>query len=247
MFDPTRPQGSSSPTARSAPAPAPEPVAPAPAESTRALLLKIDGLKAEAARLERERVALAVQVQAATHEREQLQYLRDQEERRANRAEHELRAARARLRKASGAKSAPAAARPQFADAEQGFRFLVQGQWATRTPMSEQRERALPDLVIGPQFLESLSALEGVSDAKVADVVVEIVTERAQEIAGREVHMLRTGTGGADPARTREDGAVAWRASLQVNTPSARRIHYWRLPDGRIELARVAKHDDFDI
>jgi hypothetical protein len=47
--------------------------------------------------------------------------------------------------------------------------------------------------------------------------------------------------------RVRNDGAIAWRASLQVNTPSARRIHYWVLPSGQIELARVAAHDDFDI
>ena len=53
--------------------------------------------------------------------------------------------------------------------------------------------------------------------------------------------------GGDDPIRTRADGAVAWRASLQVKTASARRIHYWALPNQRIELARIALHDDYDI
>ena len=60
------------------------------------------------------------------------------------------------------------------------------------------------------------------------------------------MHRLRTGLGGDDPVRVRKDGAAAWRASLQVNTPSARRIHYWVLPNGQVEFARVATHDDYD-
>lgn len=82
---------------------------------------------------------------------------------------------------------------------------------------------------------------------KVADVVFEIVTGLATLVPSRAVHQLRTGSGGNDPVRRRDDGAIAWRAYLQVNTPSARRIHYWVLPNGRIELARVATHDDFEI
>ena len=68
----------------------------------------------------------------------------------------------------------------------------------------------------------------------------------ALQMPSREVHRLRAGSGGDDPVRTRADGAVAWRASLQVKTPSARRIHYWVLPSGLIELSRVTVHDDFD-
>jgi hypothetical protein len=45
----------------------------------------------------------------------------------------------------------------------------------------------------------------------------------------------------------REDGARAWRVSLQSNTPAARRLHYWVLPDGSIELAKVGVHDDMSI
>ena len=78
-----------------------------------------------------------------------------------------------------------------------------------------------------------------------ADVVFEIVTGLAPQIPGREVHHFRTGTGGDNPIRKRDDGAMAWRASLQVKSPSARRIHYWVLANGQIELAQVATHDDF--
>lgn len=87
--------------------------------------------------------------------------------------------------------------------------------------------------------------MSGVTETKVADAVFEIVTGLAPQLNGREVHRLRSGMGGDDPIRTRADGAVAWRASLQVKTASARRIHYWALPNQRIELARIALHDDY--
>lgn len=178
----------------------------------------------------------------------QLRYLLDQAERRANKAENDLKAARARLRKAGGARPGPSGITgPQFADPERGFRYLVETQWATRTLPSEQHARPLPDYIVGPYFLDSLRRLEGIKPEKVADVVFEVVTRLAPQVPSREVHHLRTGPGGEDPVRDRDDGAVAWRAGRQVNTPSARRRHYWVLPKGDVELGRVSTHDDFDI
>lgn len=251
---PEPPRSSPSPTIfdRDRPRPAPSPAAgrmpsPLPAESTKALLLKIDGLTAQVTGLKRDQDNFRTQLLAGADERDQLRYLLDQAERRANRAENDLKAARARLRKAGNSKSVISPAdRPQFADPEQGFRYLVLTQWATRTLPGEQADRPLPEYTLGPRFLDSLDRLEGIKDEKVADVVFEIVTGLAPQIPGREVHHLRTGTGGEDSIRRRNDGAIAWRASLQVKTPSARRIHYWALKNGRIELARVATHDDFD-
>ena len=218
-----------------------------PTGSTKTLLLKIDGLSAEVAEARRGAEQLQSQLLAANDEREQLRYLLDQAERTAHRAENDLKATRARLRRAGNRKAAPGTAQePQFADPEQGFRYLVLTRWAVRTLPAEQRERALGEYAIGPRFLESLDTLEGIKREKVADVVFEIVTGLAPHLPSREVHRLRTGVGGDDPVRTRDDGAVAWRASLQVNTPSARRLHYWALRSGMIELARVATHDDFE-
>lgn len=236
------------PPARRAPPAAPPPAAPAPAPSTQALLLKIDELKAREKHLLRAERELRERLASSDREWEQLRYLLDQAERRANRAEHELVSARKRLRKAGSKRpSEPAAVGPQFADREQGFRYQVLTQWATRTLPGEQRDRPLPEYLIGPAFLDSLARLEGIKPEKVADVVFEIVSGLAMDNVSREVHRLRSGPGGDDPARTRPDGAVAWRASLQVSSPSARRIHYWVLPSGVVELARVATHDDFGI
>jgi len=241
MLDRNRP---GNPPSASTPSPAHRPTG-----STRGLLLKVDGLTAEVSGLKREVVNLQTQLLARADEREQLRFLLDQAERRANKAENDLKSTRARLRKATSTSKSesPTGNGPQFADPEQGFRYLVLTQWATRTLPSEQHDRPLTEFLIGPRFLESLERLEGIRAEKVADVVFEIVTGLASRLPSREVHHLRAGSGGDDPVRVRDDGAVAWRASLQVNAPSARRIHYWVLPSGQIELARVATHDDFDI
>lgn len=240
------------PTPAPSPTPAQTPEAPPtapsqPAASTQALLLQIDALKAKVTANEREIQRLSLQVVAAADEREQVHYLRDQAERRANRAENELKSAKSRLRKAGGSRNNSASSEPVFADREVGFRYLVQTQWALRTLPAEQDERPLPEYDIGPNFLDSLDRLEGITPKKVADVVFEILTGLAARTPAREAHRLRQGESGDAPIRTREDGAIAWRVSLQVKTPSARRIHYWLPPSGRIELAQVAKHDDFSI
>lgn len=230
----------------SPPRPAPAPP-PQPAAITRGLLLKIDGLTAEVNGLKRAHDDLRTQLRAGVDERDQLHYLLDQAERRANKAEHDLKAARSRLRKAGNAKARQVRTDgPVFADRERGFRYLVETQWAIRTAPHEQADRPLPEYHLGPKFLDSLDKLEGVRAEKVADVVFEVVTGLASQLPSRELHRLRTGTGGDDRPRTRSDGSAAWRASLQVNTPSARRLHYWTLPNGEIELARVTTHDDYD-
>jgi hypothetical protein len=151
---------------------------------------------------------------------------------------------RAKLRKSKTSKEQLSEV-PLFADAEDGFRYLVLTQWAIRFPGSQQKDRPLKEFFLGANFLESLESLQGISREKVADVVVEIATGIASELAGREVHRLREGAAGDARHVTREDGAVCWRASLQVGTSSARRIHYWILPGGSIEFSRVTIHDDF--
>lgn len=227
--------------------PTPPPVrvpAVARSESTKQRLQKIDQLGSEIKSLKRERDALRAQLNASADENRQILMLRDEAERRANRAEHDLKVTRSRLRKAGNAKTVQARSEvPHFADPEQGFRYLVLTRWAIRTLPNEQQDRPLGDYVIGPDFLASLQDLEGVSKEKVADVVFEIVTGLAKQIPGREVHRYRTGAGGDNPALLRADGAVCWRASLQRHTPSARRIHYWVLPDQTIELGCVTTHD----
>lgn len=105
----------------------------------------------------------------------------------------------------------------------------------------------LRPFVLGEGFLDSLAGLQGVSRDKVVAVVVEVLAGVAKDLSGREQHPLRTGSGGDDPQRVRDDGAKAWRVALQRETPNARRLHYWERADGTVEPARVGVHDDLRI
>ncbi|MDO5068037.1 MAG: hypothetical protein Q4D96_12220 [Propionibacteriaceae bacterium] len=131
-----------------------------------------------------------------------------------------------------------------FADPAEQLRFEVQMAWLRRFPEQERiSSRQLMEWSIGEGFFESWEQVQGIDRRKVVDVIVEVLTDLAPSLASREVHRLRTGLGGDDPVRTRGD-QTAWRVSLQVNTPGARRLHYWRGPEG-IELASIRHHDDF--
>jgi hypothetical protein len=86
-----------------------------------------------------------------------------------------------------------------------------------------------------------------VSRERVIDTCAHVASGRAADIPGLELHALRSSDGGGTPQRVRADGARAWRCSLQANTAAARRLHFWRMPDGGIELAKIVYHDDFSI
>ncbi|HQR27960.1 MAG TPA: hypothetical protein PLP61_13050 [Nocardioides sp.] len=230
------------------------PVPPPAAETTNGagpavatLTRTVDGLKAELAQQRRVVAGLQEQLQGLVSERGLLEHVRDQQARDLARLEHELRTSRSRLRREVGRRgaAAPAPDVPEFADPEQGFRYAVLTAWARRTPPAEQASRPLGVYTLGPDFLTSLQKVDGISADKVADVVFEIVTGRARDLPGRELHQLRESDAGGAPSVRRADGAVCWRASLQVKSPQARRLHYWQLPGGEIELSRVTLHDDF--
>jgi hypothetical protein len=132
-----------------------------------------------------------------------------------------------------------------FDTREAQFDFEVGLAWARRIPKAEKASRPLARCTVGPGFFASWDGVEGIERAKVIDVVVEVLTGIADAQSGRQVHQLRQGPGGNDPHVVREGGETCWRASLQVNSPSARRLHYWRCRDGSIELSAVRLHDDF--
>lgn len=217
-----------------------------PAAATGSMALTIDALRAQVVSLECDLKAVREELREGSAERAALDGLRLGLERQVAQLEHALRVQRSRLRKAKRPGQVADQAGPEFADPEQGFRYAVVTAWASRTPLGEQADRPLSEYDIGPDFLASLNEVPGISLEKVAGVVVEIVTARAQELAGRDLHQLRESAGPtARYVRRASDGATCWRAALQVHAPQARRIHYWVLPGGRVELSRVALHDDF--
>lgn len=65
-----------------------------------------------------------------------------------------------------------------------------------------------------------------------------------REIPARDLHRLRSGEGGDDAYVVRADGSRCWRSAIEQSTPGARRLRYWELPGGAVELSRVVHHDD---
>lgn len=130
-----------------------------------------------------------------------------------------------------------------------GRRFLdeVRSAWERLTVDDDRRRFPWREPVLGPEFLPSLMAVQGVSRDRVVEVSAHAASGRAAEIPGLELHPLRSSEGGGTPQRERDDGAKAWRCSLQASTPAARRLHYWTLPGGGVELAKIVYHDDFSI
>jgi hypothetical protein len=134
-------------------------------------------------------------------------------------------------------------------DLDDASRFVseVRLAWERSTTPADRERYRWRDPMLGPEFLESLERVQGISRERIVEVCAQVVCGRAPEIAGLELHPLRSSEGGSAPQRARPDGAKAWRCSLQVGTPSARRLHYWELADGGVELAKIVYHDDYSI
>jgi hypothetical protein len=100
------------------------------------------------------------------------------------------------------------------------------------------------DYLLGPDFLDSLEGLQGMDRSQVVEKIAAMLTDALPSRG----HALRTTEAGNSPVRVRpSDGAKAHRWYLQHKSSAARRLHYWQLADGRVELANVAVHDDIAI
>jgi S1 RNA binding domain len=207
----------------------------------------VGSTEAELVRARDEVESLRERLAAAEEDRrELLQRVKDQRERlsvvgtRAQRLGKELAVERAR---ADQLEEEIAAA----VDPDERFTGQVRRAWEASTTPSDRHRYPWREPVVGPDFLDSLERVHGVSRERVVEVCAHVVSGRAAEISGLELHQLRSSESGDASQLRRRDGAVAWRASLQVSTPAARRLHYWELPGGGVELAKIVYHDDFTI
>lgn len=160
-----------------------------------------------------------------------------------------LNVARTKLRESIRRKSKGGSPGPDdsrlFTRDEDQLDFEIRLAWARGTQPSEKDELPLKSWTYSAHFLDSLRDVQGISRAKIVEVIVHVLTGRDSELASRELHLLRNGKGGEDPVVVRDRGERCWRVSLQTKTPSARRLHYWTCADGSIELASIRLHDDF--
>jgi hypothetical protein len=237
------------------PASADSPAEP-PGKAARDLSLSLDAARAQVSALGKEllddkvkRRQVELEVDRLLGRVGELTERLERSERRAEQQATALRKARqeaARLRRRLGDAGVEVPEDRHFVDDEEQLRFEVLSEWARAIPAAEKAGRPLAEYALGSRFLASLTDVEGVSRDRVVWTLVMVLTGLAPGMNGLQVHRLRTGAGGDDPARHRDDGAVCWRVSLQVNTPSARRLHYWKLPGGSYELSRVVLHDDVE-
>jgi hypothetical protein len=237
------------------PASAESPAEP-PGKAARDLSLSLDAARAQVSALGKEllddkvkRRQVELEVDRLLGRVGELTERLERSERRAEQQATALRKARqeaARLRRRLGDAGVEVPEDRHFVDDEEQLRFEVLSEWARAIPAAEKAGRPLAEYALGSRFLASLTDVEGVSRDRVVWTLVMVLTGLAPGMNGLQVHRLRTGAGGDDPARHRDDGAVCWRVSLQVNTPSARRLHYWKLPGGSYELSRVVLHDDVE-
>ena len=141
----------------------------------------------------------------------------------------------------------PRSRRDRFDNAEDWIRHELYLQWIERFDPATRAEHPLPAAVIlGPRFAASVEALSDAQLPKAIRCALEAVTGFIRRTSAREVHALRSGDGGGDRPVIRDDGARCMRAYIEQNTPQARRLHYWVLPGGEVELSRVVAHDDVE-
>lgn len=134
-----------------------------------------------------------------------------------------------------------------YADPERQFRYEVEQHWLRTVAEPERGAHPLAAYQLGRDWLASLETIELVGRHKILDVVVEVLTGRVVDSTARRVRRMRSSDGGGSSPRVREDGAVAWRCDIKHGTASAPRLMWWKLPEGVIELGRVAAHDDMQL
>lgn len=103
------------------------------------------------------------------------------------------------------------------------------------------------DFTIGPLFSERLEMQGRRYRSTAIRVSAEVISGVPKFLKRRKDHAMRTGSSQTAPEKFREDGAAARRCYLEKGVAAARRLHYWLLPDGSVELASVNVHDDFTI
>lgn len=133
---------------------------------------------------------------------------------------------------------------------ERAFLLAVRWAYARLFGEDDRMRHPLRRMRVGRDFLGSVRTMEGVEVDKVVEVCALVAADVAHRLHGREVHRLRSGPAGAPYRDRAADGAQAWRCAIQVDTPSARRLHWWLIPGpegGTVEFANVVLHDDFSI
>ena len=226
------------------------PTAEKQGDALRQALLKIDALKSQLAVLRRQEASgsideLALALEQVAHYRDEANKLRTLLKSKSEALNEAHKAARKKAR--SHDVVVVSNAREKFLDDELALRHELYMEWVERVPANEKSEYPWNEnYKVGPKFAASFYTHDAALRAKTLKALTQLLTGRADRMKAREVHPKRIGMGGDDPQMVRdEDGATCWRMSVESGVAAARRVHYWKLPDGRIELHELVAHDTF--
>ena len=132
-----------------------------------------------------------------------------------------------------------------YLDPVEQLRLELDLAYLSRVDESERRRYPWPShYAITPLFVESMDDLVkagGISREKIVEVGVEVLSGLANENRSRAVKEWLESRNGRPLVRA--DGSTAWRVRLQHKSNAARRLRYWRLPAGEVELDWVGVHD----
>lgn len=132
----------------------------------------------------------------------------------------------------------------EFTDPADQLDLEVRVEWARRVDAAEKAAHPLR-FRFGVQFLGSVRRVIDDSEAlrwKLPRVMMWIAS--GYEDRTTRPHQFRISDAGGAPYLVRDDRAKAYRVDLETNTAAARRLHYWKLPDGTVEFQRVGFHDE---
>lgn len=164
-----------------------------------------------------------------------------------SRVRQELQDAHRRDRSGAAESLSVADRRSRYGTVEEWIREEIRNFWfgnyapddRAQYPLDRQPWRVLPS------FILTFQALSDDGKSKAIKTATHIVTGRNAMEHITEDHPLREGDESSKPEVVREDGATSRRAYIESHTSQSRRLHYWKLRDGSIELSRVGLHDDF--
>jgi hypothetical protein len=205
------------------------------------------GTGAELVNLQKSHDDLKQQVEAGLALADELHGQLEAERIRADKQREDLRSLRTRTRETQRAlQRAAAESEGLFETPAERLRHEVYLSWVKDTPAADKARLGLPShWAVGPDFADTLySFTEPGVVRKSLKAAVEVLTGAAERNPARELHALRVNAGGDSQQVMRADGARCFRVAIERNVASARRLHFWRLPDGTVELSRVVVHDD---
>lgn len=132
-----------------------------------------------------------------------------------------------------------------YSDPIEQIRLELHLAYLSRVPEPDRdRYPWLQQYSITPTFAASLEDLVrngGITREKIIEVCVEVLCGLATKNGSRAVKEWLESRHGRPLVR--DDGATAWRVRLQHKSNAARRLRYWRLRSGAIELDWVGVHD----